>query len=314
MSKASRAVPGSAPGGFERAKSLRRWRLGVATLALALTLVPRLRAQSELDRAPSRFAMAGGLRIHFKSFGTGRTGVVFVHGWLSDLSAWRHQVEALSDRARILVLDLPGFGRSSKPDGPYSIEGFASAVLAVMDVAGVEQAVLVGHSMGTSVVRQVYRLHPDRVVGLVAVDGTLQPPPLDSASVVKALAPFEGADYRTAVERMIGGMYPDDLQAGIRRALLGPALATPQGVALATLRAMYDPRIWGPDPIGVPLLVVVAKGPRWPPAYRAFVERLAPGARYEELDEVSHFLMLESPDAFNPILTSFLASVGVLRS
>jgi sigma-B regulation protein RsbQ len=288
--------------------------LGALLLGLTAAAAGPLHAQSELDRTPSRFAIYDGARIHFKSFGTGRTAVVFVPGWISDLTVWRYQVEALSARTRLVVLDLPGQGRSGQPSGPYTMDRLAGAIKAVVDAAGVDRAVLVGHSLGVPVIRQFYRRYPDRVAAMVVVDGALEAPALDSASVARAVAPFEGGGYRASVERMVGSMYPDDLQAGLRRMILGPALATPPAVAVAAMRAMYDPAIWRNDPIAVPLLVVVAKKTGWPPSTRALVQRLAPGARYEEMDGVSHYLMLESPDAFNPILTTFLDSLGVLRS
>ena len=293
----------------------RSWKGGGRALAVmaALATAAPLGAQMELSRTPSRFAMADGLRIHFKSFGTGRRGVVFVHGWLSDITAWRYQVDALSARGRLVVLDLPGHGRSSLSPGGYSMTGFVDAVEAAMNAAGVDRAVLVGHSMGAAIVRDFYRRHPDRVLGLVVVDGALQAPPLDSASVATALAPFEAADYRASIERMIATMYPEDMQAGLRQMILAPALTTPQRAAVGTLRAIYDPAVWKADRIDVPLLVVVAKGSRWPPSYRAWVERLGSQVRYEELDGVAHYLMLEKPEAFNPILTVFLDSIGVLR-
>jgi len=50
-----------------------------------------------------------------------------------------------------------------------------------------------------------------------------------------------------------------------------------------------------------------------PPAYRAHVRDLVPDLRYEELDQVHHFLMLERPDLFNPLLIEFLRAQGVLK-
>jgi pimeloyl-ACP methyl ester carboxylesterase len=286
--------------------------LRVAALAAAAA-TPAGAQPDPLDRAPSRFATFDGMRLHFKSLGTGRTAVVFVHCWACDMTVWRHQVEAVAGRARVVLLDLPGHGRSGKPEIEYSLALFARAVNAVLETSGVDRAVLVGHSMGTPVIRQFYRLHPGKTVGLVAVDGSLRRPELDSAGIERTVRPFEGPGYRQELERMVTGMYPGDDQAALRRSILHVALATPRHVVAGAMRAMLDPTIWGDDPIGVPLLVVVAKGPNWPPDYRAYVARLAPDLRYEEVDGVQHFLQMERPEIFNPILNRFLSSLGVLR-
>jgi pimeloyl-ACP methyl ester carboxylesterase len=77
---------------------------------------------------------------------------------------------------------------------------------------------------------------------------------------------------------------------------------------------MFDPAIWTDDPIGVPLLVVVSKKTGWPGTYHQFLKSISSDLRYEELDGVNHFLMLERPDLFNPILGEFVASLGLFRS
>jgi len=267
----------------------------------------------QLARAPSRFAMFEGNRVHFKSLGTGRTAVVFVHCWACDLTVWRHQVDAVAGRTRVVLLDLPGHGRSAKPEVEYSMAYFARALDAVLEAAEVSRAVLVGHSMGTPVIREYYRTYPAKVLGLVVVDGSLRRPPGDSAAHAAMIARFDGPGYRAALEASIEGMYPDPSQKGVRDAVLAMARGTPQHVVAGAMRGMLDPRIWRDDPIRVRTLVVVAKGPNWPPDYRAYVERLAPGVVYDEMEGVSHFLMLEQPDEFNARLIRFLAELGVLR-
>lgn len=271
-----------------------------------------LRAQTDaLDRAPSRFALLDGNRIHFKSLGAGPQAVVLVHGWVCDLTVWRHQVDALVGRTRVVLLDLPGHGRSGKPDTTYSMAFFARAIDAVLRTAGVDRAALVGHNMGVPVIREYYRLFPARTLTLVAVDGPLRAP--DSETSRRMLAAVAGPDWRQVVEQRVTEMYGAPEQAALRRAILQMAMATPQYAAAAAMRGMLDPAIWRDDQIGVPLLVVVAKGPNWPASYRAYLERLAPGVRYEELDGVQHFLMLERPEVFNPILIRFLSTLQVLR-
>ena len=58
--------------------------------------------------------------------------MVFVHGWACDASFWQEQVPAFADKARIILIDLPGHGQSDKPHTYYTMDFFASSVLAVL--------------------------------------------------------------------------------------------------------------------------------------------------------------------------------------
>jgi pimeloyl-ACP methyl ester carboxylesterase len=266
-----------------------------------------------LDHTPSRFAPYQGIRLHYKSLGLGTTAVVFVHGWNGDLTLWRGQAPAVDGRVRAIFLDLPGFGRSDKPDVTYSMDYFAGAVDAVIQAAGVQRAVLVGHSMGTQVIRQYYRKYPAKVVALVVVDGALRPFFTDTIQVRDFLARFEGTDYRTNLEQMFDGMFGPALDSTLRTAIKRVALGTPQRVAVSAMREMVNPAIWGNDPITVPVLAVMAPRPGWTPEYVSYVERLAPGIRYEAMTGVGHFLMMERPAVFNALLVDFLRSQRVVR-
>src|SRR5438270_13719195 len=88
-----------------------------------------------------------GSRVHYESYGTGNEAIVFIHGWTCDLTFWRGQAPVYENH-RALLVDLPGHGQSEKPDVSYTQEWFARAIEAVMRDAGVDQAVLVGPSMG----------------------------------------------------------------------------------------------------------------------------------------------------------------------
>lgn len=265
-----------------------------------------------LSRVPSRFATVEGVRVHYKSIGTGRTAVVLVHCWACDMHVWREQVAALDGRVRLLTMDLPGHGRSDKPVRAYSMAFFARAVNGVFESAGVDRAVLVGHSMGVPVVREFFRLYPAKTRAIVAVDGWLVAPGVDSAAVERQVKLFDGPNLAGSFEQMIAPMFPNPEQAAIRRQVTQTAQATPQHVVQAAMRGMLDPAIWREDPIKVPTLVVMAKGPNWPATYRARVLKLGADVRYEELEGVHHFLMLERPDLFNALLLEFLKSLGVL--
>ena len=128
---------------------------------------------------PLSAAAVDGAKVHWTSYGPGKgtakQAVILVHGWTCDETSWDAQVPVLSQKYRVITLDLPGHGKSDPPkDGKFSMVVFARAVEAVRAEAKVDKVVLVGHSMGTPVIREYARMYPQHVAGLVPVDGMLQ--------------------------------------------------------------------------------------------------------------------------------------------
>src|SRR5436190_15408218 len=117
-----------------------------------------------------------GARVHYESYGKGTDAVVFIHGWTCDLTFWRGQAPVYEKR-RSLLVDLPGHGQSAKPEVSYTQERFARAVEAVMRDAGVDRAVLVGHSMGGPVALTFQRLFPQKTTAIVFVDAFIPQAP-----------------------------------------------------------------------------------------------------------------------------------------
>jgi len=280
-----------------------------ATPAATIATAPA----ATLANAPSRYAVSDGLRVHYKSLGKGRKAVVLVHGWTCDMSVWAAQVAALAGRVRVVVLDLPGHGGSDKPAVDYTMDRFAAAIEAVLKDAGVRRAVLVGHSMGTPVVRQFYRRDPERTLGLVAVDGALRRLISDPEQIRGFVGRFEGPGYADAVGGMMDAMFTQAAPPGAREAVRAVAVATPQAVAVSAMKGMLDLSIWGDDPIRVPLLVVNAKSPMWSAEYEAYVRSLDPQVEFHTIEGAGHFLMMEKPAEFDRLLDGFLARLGLMK-
>ena len=100
----------------------------------------------------------------------GRT-VILQHGGLYYGWYWEQQLEALAQEGyRVIVEDRLGWGKSSKPDIPYSINLWASNTARLMDHLGIQQAALVGHSIGGQMVTRFAFLYPERITHLVTVN------------------------------------------------------------------------------------------------------------------------------------------------
>lgn len=100
----------------------------------------------------------------------GRT-VILHHGGLYYGWYWAAVAEALAAEGyRVIVKDRLGWGKSSKPEIPYSISLWASNTVRLMDHLGIEQAAVVGHSIGGQMVTRIAFLYPERVTHLVTVN------------------------------------------------------------------------------------------------------------------------------------------------
>jgi len=115
------------------------------------------------------YAYTGG-----KEFDPSKPTAVFIHGVLNDHSVWILQTRYFANHGwNVLAIDLPGHGRSGGK-APTTVQEAAQCVIALLDTAGVDKAILVGHSFGSLIAMQAATDHPARVSQLVMV-GTAYP-------------------------------------------------------------------------------------------------------------------------------------------
>ena len=79
----------------------------------------------------NRFAQFDDLNIHYQSIGECDNSLIFVHGWTCNADFWREQISSLHGM-RMIAIDLPGHGQSSKPKAEYTISYFAQSIEAVI--------------------------------------------------------------------------------------------------------------------------------------------------------------------------------------
>ncbi len=127
------------------------------------------RARFALAGAHGGFAQAGPYRIHYYAAGSGQP-IVLLHGMGGDALFWADYLPALTTQGRVYAIDLLGHGDSDHPDVNYRATLEAQVVRDFLDGQNIQQADLVGVSMGAFVALTVARLWPDRVRRLVVAD------------------------------------------------------------------------------------------------------------------------------------------------
>jgi pimeloyl-ACP methyl ester carboxylesterase len=270
---------------------------------------------ADVDSGKSHFASFGTNKVHYFVTGTGPQSVLFVHGWGGNTEFWKEQIPALKDKAKLILVDLPGHGKSDKPKTEYTMDFLASGVIAVLRDAKIDKATLVGHSMGTPVICRVYAQAPEKVAALVAVDGLLRRPKGTPDQFESFIAPYRTPEYREHTTRFITAMFPNPGTDTLRDWTLQQVLATPQHVLSSTMDGMFKTNqpAWDPEKLTVPVLAIHAKSPMWTPEYEAYVRSLSPKNDYQTIDGTGHFLMLEKSAEFNRVLVSMLEKFALVN-
>jgi pimeloyl-ACP methyl ester carboxylesterase len=138
-----------------------------------VTFTPADSAASSLSLDVVR--LSNGVALHYASQGP-RTGpaVILVHGYSDSWFSFSRVLPLLPSELRVIAPDMRGHGDSERPAAGYRIADMADDVVRLMDALNVPKAVLIGHSMGSFVVRKAFELAPERVSRLVLIGGALR--------------------------------------------------------------------------------------------------------------------------------------------
>lgn len=120
----------------------------------------------------SRYVTTNGIRLFCLESGPDDGPVVLLmHGFPELAYSWRHQVASLGRAGfHVIAPDMPGYGRSDKPDVTYDCEWINACLIGVLDEIGCERAVVAGHDWGGLLVWIMARQYPERVAGVIGVN------------------------------------------------------------------------------------------------------------------------------------------------
>jgi pimeloyl-ACP methyl ester carboxylesterase len=268
-----------------------------------------------------------GVRLFYDSVGQG-TPLVFVHEFGGNHWSWEPQVHYFSRRHRCITFSARGYPPSDVPDSveQYSQARAAEDIIDVMNAAGVDQAHLVGLSMGAFACLHAALRHPDRVRSAVVAGagygsereqqeffrrnseevaksferlgaGGFAPIYGESASRVQ----FQEKDpsgWRTFVERLA-----QHSVKGAANTMRGVQMRRPSLYDLEEQLASLQ----------VPLLLVVGDEDDHSIQPGVFLKRTAPRSGLAMLPKSGHTLNLEEPEMFNRLVAEFLAQVEAGR-
>jgi pimeloyl-ACP methyl ester carboxylesterase len=242
------------------------------------------------------------VHIEYHVYGHGEPAVVLVHGWACDENYWHEQIDALKPRYTVVTLNLAGHGASGNNRTDWSMANYAQDVAAVVRQLPAPQVVLVGHSMGADVALAATPLLGTRVIGVVAVEAlrSVGERPLTAREIDRRLAPFS-SDFIGETRNLVSGSL---FEKGadpvlVQKVAYGMSLKSP-AVAIPSMRSLLSMDLAGLLPsIHVPVYAINSD---IAPTDAARIRKALPDFTLDVLDHTGHFLMLEDPARFNPLL------------
>ena len=266
-------------------------------------------ANAALGEGPRITLSADNVHIEYHVYGHGDRAVLLVHGWACDENYWHAQLDALKAHYTVVTLNLAGHGASGGNRTDWSIGNYAQDVAAVAREIPNPQLVLVGHSMGADVALAATPLIGERVIGVVAVEAlrSVGEPPLTAHDIDRRVAPFS-ADFVGTTRNFVSSSL---FEAGADPALVqkvayNMSLRSP-AVAVPSMRALLQMDLTGLlRSIRVPVYAINSD---LLPTDAARIRRALPDFHLDVLDHTGHFLMLEAPARFNPLLLQDLQAI-----
>jgi pimeloyl-ACP methyl ester carboxylesterase len=283
-------------------KPTARYSLSLLSCLVVLYLAfGEVRAQAEWPHVvPSK----DGTPISYEIYGVGEPSLVFVHGWSCDARYWRAQLPYFSKNHRVVVLDLAGHGHSGSTRSQYTMKSFGEDVQAVTEATDSRRIILIGHSMGGSVIAEAARLMPNRVIGLIGID-TLEniEYPMTREELNQMIAPL-AKDFRTGSRQFVKPMILPSTDPQLREWILSDISAAAPAVALSAMNEMMSQYITKEaaaifDEIRIPVITV--NGDLWPINYEANRRHMF-SFNAIVLKEADHFLMIDRKEEFNNAL------------
>jgi pimeloyl-ACP methyl ester carboxylesterase len=227
-----------------------------------------------------------GVRLAYDDRGAG-TPIVFLHAFPLNRTMWAAQESTLSQRFRVITVDLRGHGESDAPLWRYTLDQYADDVNALLDHLSIQRAVMAGLSMGGYVLFAMYRRHSDRIRGLIF------------------------ADTRAEADQPAQATWRFNLAQKVER-VRAIILSTPISGIVGDLMAIAERPDSTPllKTITLPTLVLVGDQDRLttPEENRCLADGI-PGARLEIIPGAGHLSNMEQPELFNQAVSAFMESI-----
>ncbi len=287
------------------------------------------RVISELPGRKGQIQTGDGITLHYLEAGSGQP-LLIIPGWSQTAKQFKHQITGLSDRYRVIALDMRGHGQSEKPEYGYRISRLAKDVHEVIEAMDLKEVAILGHSMGYSVIWYYWDLfgseHLSKILLIDQMPVVTQNPawseaeakdygtPFTTESLYETVNVLAGPRGVETTQGFIGNMVTAAMSQEVRDWVIACNLQFPRRHAASLLldHASIDWRDTIPR-IRLPTLIVGGRASLIPWTACAWMQAQIPGSRleiFEEEEGGQHFMLIENPSKFNAIVADFLDNLS----
>jgi pimeloyl-ACP methyl ester carboxylesterase len=248
---------------------------------------------------------ADGLPIYYDVQGEGSPELVFVHGWCCDRSYWQEQTSYFASEYTVVSLDLGGHGDSGLDRDAWTMAAFGQDVVAVVEKLDLRQVVLIGQSMGGTVVVEAAQQISGRVKGIIGVDTFKSLGQVRTREDVDAEnEPFR-RDFAQATDDFVhSAMFVPTSDAALVDRIAKDMAAAPPRIGLDAGERLdsHDAALQaGLQKLQVPVMLINSD---FQATNKAAAELY--GITLDLMSGTGHFVMLEDPETFNRLLKNDL--------
>jgi len=246
-----------------------------------------------------------GLNINYICEGEGET-VLLLHGWGSNITLFQSMIGLLSQKYKVLAMDMPGFGESDEPAEPWDVDRYVDFVLEFLKDYDFDSITLLGHSFGGRVIIKLCSRELDfKVKKVILVDSAGVKPEKTTAQKIKGNAYKMGKKLlsTSAAQKL----FPDALE-NLRNKSGSADYRAASPIMRQTLVKVVNEDLCELMPaVTCPTLLVWGKNDDATPLSDGqLMEKLMPEAALVTLDNAGHYSFLDSQLLFNCVLASFM--------
>lgn len=251
----------------------------------------------------SGFVTVSGLSLYFIAAGAGMP-VLYVHGNTGSSRWWSRVMDIPG--CRTVALDMPNFGASSPMEGEPDIHSYAKVVAGFMDLMGMQKAVVVGHSLGGTVVQSLALQRPDLVQAMVLVDSGAPSglvTPKDRHPVIELMRA-----NRAVLEQALRAVVPTLKDESFFQELVDDAtkMAPHAWIGNAEALSRFDIRGRTAEFTGPVLVIRGTLDPIITDSMAADTAAAYAHSILEVLEGVGHSVIVEQPERFKEMLSRFV--------
>lgn len=247
------------------------------------------------------------INLFVKDEGQGKPALIFLHFWGGSSETWNGVTSILKDRFRCVSYDHRGWGQSDKPATGYDIKSMAEDAMALIDLLGLDDYIIVGHSMGGKVAQYIAAQKPAGLRRLILVAPspaipTIMPEEMHEG-MKAAYSTLEGINATIDHVFKAENLNPEK-RADLIRTMQNHSESSRLG--WPTIGLLEDVSE-GVSAINVPTLIIVGENDLLDSPARLEIEvrsKIA-GAEMEVVASAGHMIMLQEPEKIAGLINAF---------